>query len=223
MNTSQAIHRRHIPWIALLMGLWTSVVALQASAAAPVAGRDYIRLEQVQPTSDPKKIVVTEFFSYQCPHCFSFSHPFAAWARTQPADVLVERVGISVGHPSWEPAARAWWVFNAMNMVAKFDDQLFDAIHVKRLNLGTEKDLSKWVGAQGGDAKQFSALYSSFGVDAQYRNAEAKSRSYRVPSIPAIAVDGRYLVAILDGTDFKPQLAVVSELIAMARKEKGGK
>jgi hypothetical protein len=30
-------------------------------------------------------------------------------------------------------------------------------------------------------------------------------------------------VAIEDGTDFRPQLAVVSELIAMARKEKGGK
>jgi thiol:disulfide interchange protein DsbA len=210
-------------WMPLLMGLLITVVALQAFAAAPVAGRDYIRLQQVQPTSDPKKIVVTEFFSYQCPHCYSFSLPFAAWARTQPADVLIERVGVSVGHPTWEPAARAWWVFNAMNMVAKFDDPLFDAIHRQRLNLGSEKELTKWVGTQGGDARQFASLYSSFGVDAQYRNAEAKSRAYRVPSIPAIAVDGRYLVAIADGTDFKPQLAVVSELIAMARKEKGGK
>lgn len=223
MDHFHTLNRMRARWAAMLLGLLVSLGMLQALAAAPIAGRDYIRLEQVQPTSDPKKIVVTEFFSYQCPHCYSFSQPFAAWTRTQPADVLVERVGISVGHPAWEPAARAWWVFNAMNAVVKLDDRLFDAIHRQRLNLGTEKELTQWVGTQGVDATQFASLYRSFGVDTLYRNAEAKSRSYRVPSIPAIAVDGRYLVAIRDGTDFRPQLAVVDELIAMARKEKGGK
>jgi protein dithiol oxidoreductase (disulfide-forming) len=210
-------------WIAVLLGLLAGSGAMQALAAAPVEGRDYIRLEQVQPTSDPKKVVVTEFFSYQCPHCYSFSQPFAAWTRALPADVLVERVAITVGHQTWEPAARAWWVFNAMNVVPKLDGPLFDSIHRQRLSLGTEKELGKWVGAQGVDAAQFASLFNSFGVDAQYRNAEAKSRSYRVPGIPAIAVDGRYLVSIEDGRDFRPQLAVVSELIAMARKQKGGK
>ncbi len=223
MIISHTLNRARTRWIAMLYGLLASLGTMQALAAVPVEGRDYIRLEQVQPTSDPGKVVVTEFFSYQCPHCYSFSQPFAAWTRTQPADVLVERVGISVGHQAWEPAARTWWVFNAMNAVPRLDGQLFDAIHRQRLNLGTEKELTKWVGTQGADAAQFASLFNSFGVDAQYRNGEAKSRSYRVPSIPAIAVDGRYLVAIKDGTDFRPQLAIVSELIARARKEKGGK
>lgn len=46
-----------------------------AEAAEPVEGRDYQRINPAVPTSDPARIVVTQFFSYQCPHCYKSGCP----------------------------------------------------------------------------------------------------------------------------------------------------
>jgi thiol:disulfide interchange protein DsbA len=206
----------------LLLGV-LALGSAAAHAAAPVEGKDYTRIELAQPTTDPKKVVVTEFFSYQCPHCYSFAKPLEAWMRAQPADVLVERVPVSLGRPAWETAARSFLVFNAMQAGTRMDDAIFDAIHRQRLRLDTEQAVTQWAGTQQLDAKQFSALYRSFGIDSQYKSGEAKARALKVPSIPAIVIDNRYLVAIVDSGSFQPQFAVINELIARARREKGAK
>ncbi len=82
--------------------------AARAAAPAPAPGRDYQLVDPPQPTTDPARVVVTEYFSYMCPHCASFAPTFSAWTKTQPADVRVERVAISLGHARWEPAS-SWW------------------------------------------------------------------------------------------------------------------
>jgi Trm5-related predicted tRNA methylase len=78
----------------------------------------------------------------------------------------------------------------------------------------------RWAGTQGIDSKLFESQYRSFGVATQMKSADLKSRTFQIPSIPAIVVDGRYLVSIVDNGGFKSQLAVVDELINRARKEK---
>jgi thiol:disulfide interchange protein DsbA len=209
--------------VVALLGLLALGAAQLSAAAAPVEGRDFQRLQLAQPTSDPKKVVVTEFFSYQCPHCYSFAQPFAAWARKVAPDVLVERVPVALGRPSWEPAARAYLAFASMQLLPRMDDATFDAIHRQGMRLDSEQALVQWVGTQRIDAKEFAALYRSFGLQAQWKVADARARAHQIPSIPAIVIDGRYLVAIEDNGGFQAQLAVVDELIARARREKGAK
>jgi protein dithiol oxidoreductase (disulfide-forming) len=191
-----------------------------AMAAAPVEGKDYVRLNTPPGSGDQQKVVVTEFFSYQCPHCYSFAKPFAAWQRSLPADVTIERVPVAFGRPTWEPSARAYLTLSQMKLLAKTDDALFDAIHRQRIPLDTDDAMIRWMGTQGINAKDFQATYRSFGVATQMKSADLKSRTLQIPSIPAIVVDGRYLVAIVDNGGFKEQLAVVDELINRARKEK---
>src|SRR6202008_4597222 len=133
-----------------------------AARAAPVEGKDYTAVVPPQPTSDASKIVVTEFFSYQCPPCFRFAHSFAAWSKTLPVDVKVERVAVSIGHEAWEPAAQAFYALTAMDKVAAVDDALFKAIHEQHEKLFDEPSISTWVGAQGVDRQEFSKYYRSF-------------------------------------------------------------
>ncbi|MEO6186602.1 MAG: thiol:disulfide interchange protein DsbA/DsbL [Steroidobacteraceae bacterium] len=191
-----------------------------AMAAAPVEGKDYVRLTTPPAAVAQQKVVVTEFFSYQCPHCYSFAKPFAAWQRALPADVIVERVPVAFGRPAWEPSARAYLALSQMKLLAKTDDALFDAIHRQGIRLDTDDSMIRWAATQGIDGKLFEAQYRSFGVATQMKSADLKSRTYQIPSIPAVVVDGRYLVAIVDNGGFKSQLAVVDELINRARKEK---
>lgn len=206
----------------LLASLLALFGTAQAMAAAPVEGKDYTRLSNPGP-GEPGKIVITEFFSYQCPHCYMFAKPFAAWVRTLPADVKVERVPVGLGRQTWEPAARAYLAYGALQLVSRMDDATFDAIHRKGIRLETEPAFAQWVGTQGVDAKRFAAELRSFNVETQLKAGELKARNWQLPSIPTLVVDGRYMVTILDNGSFQPQLAVVNELIAKVRKEKGGK
>lgn len=191
-----------------------------AAAVNPVEGRDYQRINPPAPTSDPAKVVVTQFFSYQCPHCFKFERPHAAWAAKLPADVRAERAAVSIGHAGWVPAARAFYALSAMKKVPAMDDAFFSAIHRQRLGLTDDAQVAAWVAKQGIDGAEFEKMSRSFGVQLQMRRAEELSRKVRLPSVPALLVDGRYLVPISDDGDFRDQLAVVDALVARARRER---
>jgi thiol:disulfide interchange protein DsbA len=198
----------------------TAFSSALAGAAEPVEGKDYQRINPPVPTSDSAKIVVTQFFSYQCPHCFKFEKPHAAWAAKLPMDVKAERAAVSIGHAGWVPAAQAFYALSAMKKVPAIDDALFGAIHRQRLGLTDEAGVAAWVGKQGIDRAEFEKMVRSFSVQLQVRRADELSRKIRLPSVPAIVVDGRYLVPIRDDGDFRDQLALVDTLIERARRER---
>jgi len=193
-----------------------------AGAAEPVEGKDYQRINPPIPTSDPARIVVTQFFSYQCPHCYKFEKPHAAWAAKLPADVKSERAAVSIGHAGWVPAAQAFYALSAMKKVPAIDDAFFGAIHDHRLGLTDEAGIAAWVAKQGIDRAEFEKMYRSFSVGLQVRRADELSRKVRLPSVPTIVVDGRYLVPIKDDGDFGDQLALVDTLIERVRRERAG-
>jgi thiol:disulfide interchange protein DsbA len=163
---------------------------------------------------------VTQFFSYQCPHCDKFEKPHAAWAAKLPAGVKAERAAVSIGHAGWVPAAQAFYALTAMKKVPEIDDALFGAIHRQRLGLTDEAGIAAWVAKQGIDRAEFEKMTRSFSVQLQVRRADELSRRIRLPSVPAILVDGRYLVPIKDDGDFRDQLALVDVLIERARRER---
>ena len=76
--------RRHFDMITIFRAALLAVLgplAAGAMGATPVEGRDYFRVDPAQPTSDPAKILVTEYFSYHCPHCYAFARPYAKVVR----------------------------------------------------------------------------------------------------------------------------------------------
>ena len=197
-----------------------SLAAPVATAADPVEGKDYFRINPAVPTSDATKIVVTEYFSYQCPHCYTFAKPFAAWSARLPQDVKADRAAVSIGHASWVAAGQAFYALTAMKAVPGIDDAFFGAIHRERKNLTDEASIAAWVAGQGIDRGAFEKIYRSFSVQLQTKRAEDQSRKVRLPSVPSLVIDGRYLVPIADDGDFRDQLALVDGLIARARRER---
>lgn len=204
--------------VALLASL--AFAGLAAGAAEPKEGTDYVPVEPPVATSDPSKIVVTQFFSYQCPHCYKFEKTFTDWSHRQPADVKVERAAVAIGRESWQAAAIAFYALLSMNAVPAIDDAFFGAIHRERKPLADEASIAAWVATQGIDRAKFLAAYRSFGVGVKAKRADSLSREVRLPSVPTLVVDGRYLVAIADDGDFKDQLAVVDGLIERARRDR---
>jgi protein dithiol oxidoreductase (disulfide-forming) len=189
-----------------------------AAPAAPVEDKDYFTLNPAQPTSDPTKIVVTEFFSYQCPHCYSFAKPFAAWSKTLPPDVTAERVAVSIGHATWVPMAQAYYALKAMNPVPALDDAIFAAIHRQGAKLANESSIAAWLGTQGVSQTEFTKYYRSFSVQLNTKRADELSRSHQLPSVPVLVIDGKYMVRIADNGKFDDQFKVVNYLVEKERQ-----
>ena len=208
--------------LARLLALIAALViaAAPARAADPVEGTDYQAIRPAVPTSDASKIVVTQFFSYQCPHCYRFEKTFTAWSASLPDDVKVERAAVAIGHAAWIAPAQAYYALGAMKKVPAIDDAFFSAVHRKGKKLTDENSIAAWVAEQGIDRAEFEEAYRSFSVQLQTKRADELSRKVRLPSVPTLVVDGKYLVPIKDDGDFRDQLAVVNALIDRARRER---
>jgi thiol:disulfide interchange protein DsbA len=191
-----------------------------AHAADLVEGKDYLPLRPAVSTSDAARIVVTQFFSYQCPHCYKFEKSFKTWSASLPDDVKVERAAVAIGHAAWAAAAQAYYALRAMKAAPAIDDAFFSAIHRERRKLVDEPSIAAWIAGQGVDRAEFEKAYRSFSVQLQARRADDQSRKVKLPSVPSLVVDGRFLVPIKDDGDFRDQLAVVNALIDRVRRER---
>jgi thiol:disulfide interchange protein DsbA len=185
-----------------------------AQPAPPAAAQDYRLLAVPQPTASPGKIEVLEFFSYGCPHCSEFYPLLNAWLAKQAKDVVLRREALGLGREAWVNLARAYYALKTTGDLPKLDAALFHALHEEHLPLFDEQHLAEWVGKHGGDAGKFTAAYISFGVNNQTVQADAMAQTYTIEGIPALIIDGRYLVL---GDSHEQMLANADKAIAAAR------
>jgi thiol:disulfide interchange protein DsbA len=194
-----------------------AVVAGAPAWAQPwqaVESQAYRQLATPQPTTSPGKIEVLEFFSYGCPHCNEFNPLLQAWMAKQPKDVVLRRECVGFGRPALANLARAYYALQVTGDLARLDGALFHAVHEEKLPLIDEQGLAEWVGKQGGNAGKFTAAYTSFGVNNQTVQADALAQTYMIEGIPALIIDGRYVVL---GDSHEHVLANAEAVIAMVR------
>ncbi|WP_153129963.1 thiol:disulfide interchange protein DsbA/DsbL [Dechloromonas hortensis] len=197
-----------------------AALTVSMSSFAQSAGKDYTPISPVQPTEDGAKIEVLEFFSYGCPHCSDFNPILHAWAGKLPADVVVKKVPVTFGRAAWGNVAKLYYTLEITGDLSRLEADVFKAIHQERANLFDEKTLTEWVVKKGVDQKKFTETFSSFGVMSKVKRADQMAQAYKIQGVPALAVEGKYLVG---GKDFNEALAITDKLIAKARSEKSGK
>lgn len=193
-----------------------AVVLLFSGVAfsAPQLGTDYTLLNPSQPVST-KKIEVMEFFFYECPHCFHLHNELIKWEKTMPSDVEMVYVP-TIFRDSTEPLARTYYALQAMGKIKQLDDAIYQAIHVKNMDLHDLDSISQFVASQGVDRAKFASDYNSFTVSSKIVRAKQMIRSYAINGTPTLVVDGKYVITGLQPVD---TLRVLNEVIAMARKE----
>jgi protein dithiol oxidoreductase (disulfide-forming) len=213
-----------------LASVLVAFVAGTAGAAQPqlVADRDYRVINPPQPTESGKKVEVTEFFWYACPHCNALQPSLKNWLAKKPADVEFRRVP-AVLSDSWIPLTRAYYAIEVLGAVEKLHYEMFSAIHEKNLKLQDPKVLFDWVAQHGVDRQKFQDAYGSFGVQSRVQRSIELTRHFDVSGTPTLAVDGKYLVAPSmtlkadRSVDYDKFFQVLDQVIAMARKERAGK
>ena len=185
-----------------------------AQAANYVAGKDYRVLDNPE-TISGNAIIVREFFWYGCPHCYSLNPHMEKWAQTKDKDVAFLKTPAAL-NPVWEASARGFYAAQLLGYEDKTHDALFNAIHKDGKKLFDQASLSKWYGSQGVDQKKFNSLNNSFAVGTKIGRSQAGAKRYQLSGVPAVVVQGKYVVT---GGDAKVA-KVVDFLVDKARAEK---
>jgi len=210
--------------IALLFAALVSSFAMSGPslAAEPQAGREFAPISPPLPSSKGK-IEVIEFFSYGCPHCSDF-HPYVSqWAAKLPKDVSFRRVPVSFNRPEWARLARIYYALEATGDLAKLDAAVFIAIHEQRVMFRTDEAAVTWATSKGIDGKKFGDALASFSMQSKVQRGDQEATAARISGVPALAVDGKYLVNNEAAGNFEGLLKLTDAVIAKARKERSGK
>ena len=189
-------------------------VYMGVQAADYVAGKDYKVLSNPEKISGDA-IIVREFFWYGCPHCYSLNPHMEKWAKTKDKDVAFFKTPAAL-NPVWEASARGFYAAQLLGFEDKTHDALFNAIHKDGKNLYDQASLSKWYASQGVDQKKFNSLYNSFAVGTKIGRSQAGAKRYQLTGVPAVVVQGKYVVTGEGATVAK----VVDFLVDKARTEK---
>ncbi len=177
------------------LGLGLALVpAAHASPAAPVNGAEYRTLDKAQSTDAGKKIEVTEFFWYSCPHCHAFEPALADWVKKQGDNISFKRVPVAF-RESFQPQQRLFYTLEAMGKVDEMQKKVFHAIHVEHKTLDTEAAIADFAATQGIDRKKFVDAYNSFGVQSKLKRAMQLQEAYKIDGVPLVAIDGRYVTS----------------------------
>ena len=194
-------------------------LAMGLAQAQPVAGVEYRELTPMLPTDAPGKIEVVEFFWYGCPHCYNFEPIIDPWMKKLPKDVQFRRIP-AMFNEEWAQGARAYYTLEAMGELDRLHRALFDAVHTgDRLKVANEAALTEWLGTKGVDKKKFTAAYHSFSVEGKLKRAAQLTQSYKIEGVPAMAVNGRYLVITDNIKSFDQMLSVTNHLVEQVRKQ----
>jgi len=145
-----------------------------------------------------EKKQVLEFFSFWCPHCFSFE-PLIKDIKSKLADdVEFKKVHVNfMGFTSaavQNEATKAMMVARELEKEDELNQAIFRHIHVSRLSVTGVQDLKNIFIANGVSPQEFDKMVSSFGVNSQLQMNNKLIQMYRkyVNSVPNFIVNGKY-------------------------------
>lgn len=188
-----------------------AVLLISAVASAQMLDtHDYRLVDPPQPTFTPGKIDVIEFFSYGSPSCFHMHPLLDAWAHKLPSGVAFHRIATGFGHKAWTNLAKTYYALKVTGDLPRLDSAIFHAIHREYLPLFDQQSITDWLVRHGVDRQKFTTAFASFGVNAQLNEAEQMVQAYKITRLPAIAIDGRYVVT---GQTYEGMLAHANAII----------
>lgn len=204
----------------LFLGLLLALPALGMSAAVAAepytAGQDYALVSPAQPGGSDGMVQVVEMFWYGCPHCFEFEPTLRDWEKSKPDNVEFIKMPAIFNNPRWQLHAAAFYTAEVLGVMDKFHTPFFSAIHTGNKRMASTEEIRDFFVGIGVEAKTFDATIDSFAVQTKVRRAADMSRKYGLSGVPAIVVNGKYVV---DGPKAKSYGNMVRIVNALVEKE----
>lgn len=174
------------------------VAALSMGVAAQDQYQEGVHYELIEPAihagiSD--RVVVTEFFSYGCGHCYNFEPLLESFESRLPEGVVVQRTPVIWNdNPGMKLLAKTYYAVEVLDVFEPVHGAVFNTIHRQRKRLSSPEAVRAVFVGSGVDAKDFDRAFSSFGIDSMVRQAAARTEGARVQGTPSLMVNGKYRI-----------------------------
>jgi len=219
-------------FVAVLFGL-TVLPLAHAQALQYEAGKHYFLVEPPQPTTTGDKVEVLEVFSYACPACNAFQLTANKIKSELPANAQMAYLPAAFrADEDWPVFQRAFFAAQALGLVDKTHDAMFDAVwkegslkisdpvsHKVVQPLPTIDDVAKFYAKYGVKAEDFVGTANSFAVNAKIKRADAQVKAYGVDSTPTIIVNGKYRLTSASAGGWDKVPALVTYLVNLESKK----
>jgi len=201
-------------WMAVSLLLVGSV----AYAADYKAGVHYDVLDEPVAVLADGKVHVEEAFWYGCPHCFHLEDRIEPWVKALPADVEFSRVPAMFGR-AWVRHAQLYYTADVLGILDQVHHKIFKAFHLNKQRLLSEDDQKDFLVEHGNiTEKQFDKVHESFTVKSRMKQGDKRIRSFKISGVPALIVNGKYVVSASTAGGQDKMTAVVDFLIEQERQ-----
>ena len=188
-------------------------------------GVDY-RTLKIPALTDAEKgqIEVASIFWYGCPHCYSLEPIVDRWKESLKDDVrFVRRPGF-FGPNLWKAHAQLYYTIHNMGIEDKVHEGIFNEVQNKKNYLQNSDAMADYLNQRYGiDKKEFKAQFDSFGVNHQLQQAFAKLEDYELKGVPALIINGKYVIEAGMAGSLNDMPLIADYLIAKVQKENSAK
>ncbi|TVP43548.1 MAG: thiol:disulfide interchange protein DsbA/DsbL [Halomonas sp.] len=208
----------------MLKTLMVAVAGLGLSAAVSaqelVEGQHYELLANPVDTHvEDGQIEVTEVFWFGCPHCYRLQAPISEWYETLEDDVELVLMPATMGG-DWNTHATAFYAAESLGIEDELHADFFNAIHQEGRSLTETDDIAAFFAEYGVSEEEARQALTAFSVRSEVNRANSRMREMRLMGVPALVVDGRYVVtpSTAGSLDNMPQIA--QTLVEQVRAER---
>jgi thiol:disulfide interchange protein DsbA len=210
---------RKIKMRKILLATILLIIPVLALASGEVyqEGVHYKKIDTDQSGVDGKRILVRGFFMYTCGHCNDLEPHLEEWLKTKPEDVDFVKIPAVFDRPVIILHAKAFYALNLIGVDAEIHNKIFHAIHEERKRLRTEADMDAFLEYNGVNMDEYRKALKAFSVVTSMRQASVLAESYGIQGVPALVVDGKYLIS---GQKQEVMIGAMNQLIEQVRKAK---
>ena len=140
-----------------------------------------------------KKIKITEYFLYGCPHCYELEPKLAKWLEKND-NVEFSRVPAILG-PTWGEMAKFYYVAEKLNILEEMHMAFFKEIHTSDKKYLSELAIREFFLKNGVTYENYTAAYYSEEVRTKVNEARFQSIQLKLRGVPAVVVNDKWMTA----------------------------
>ncbi|EWH08914.1 thiol:disulfide interchange protein DsbA [Catenovulum agarivorans DS-2] len=161
---------------------------------------------------------VKEFFSFYCPHCYSFEPIVAKIKQDLPADASFKKSHVDFMPRNNKPVAQGLGKSLAALELLKAEDAgvaaIFNHLHKDKKRFASMAEVRDVVVNKAGvEPTKYDSAYNSFMAAGRANQMQTEQRSFNIRSVPTFIVNGKYQIELGSVKSEEEYVALVKFLL----------
>lgn len=174
----------------LILMAATFALSINSYAADFVKGTHYTELK----AESKQTRVVTEYFSFYCPHCYNLEPIVQRLKQDLPSGVKFEKKHVSfMGRNMGFEVSKAYATAKALNIEDDIVRDMFHTIHPLRKPPQNTEQIQSMFENHGITKEQFYKVFNSADINSKAKRFDESFQRMGLTGVPAVVVNGKFL------------------------------